>query len=97
MPGDRVSSPPIQPDAKLTVTEVPDAEAGSHWDSSSHLVEVFMALSEDEPVVIVTAKIDTEKNRLDRAAWGLFRDRRPELYGVLLTKDGRNPQRNSSR
>ena len=29
-------------------------------------------------LVIVTTKIDTEKNRLDRAAWGLFRDRRPD-------------------
>lgn len=23
-----------------------------------------------------------------RAAWGLFRDRRPDLYGPLLTRDG---------
>jgi N-carbamoylputrescine amidase len=23
-----------------------------------------------------------------RRSWGLFRDRRPELYGALLTKDG---------
>lgn len=27
----------------------------------------------------------------DRNAWGLFRDRRPELYGALLTKDGQHP------
>jgi N-carbamoylputrescine amidase len=26
--------------------------------------------------------------RADRAAWGLFRDRRPELYGALATADG---------
>jgi N-carbamoylputrescine amidase len=25
-----------------------------------------------------------------RRSWGLFRDRRPELYGALLTLDGRN-------
>jgi N-carbamoylputrescine amidase len=24
-----------------------------------------------------------------RRSWGIFRDRRPELYGVLMTKDGR--------
>ncbi|MEX0809319.1 MAG: hypothetical protein WD044_11390 [Dongiaceae bacterium] len=26
--------------------------------------------------------------RLERAAWGFFRDRRPELYTSLLTLDG---------
>jgi hypothetical protein len=25
--------------------------------------------------------------RQERAAWGLFRDRRPDLYGVLATAD----------
>lgn len=39
-------------------------------------------------VVVVTAEIDVERNRRERAAWGLFRDRRPDMYGVLLTKDG---------
>ena len=37
---------------------------------------------------IITSTIDPEKNRKERLAWGLFRDRRPELYGALLTKDG---------
>jgi N-carbamoylputrescine amidase len=40
------------------------------------------------PVQVLTAEIDKEANRRARVAWGLFRDRRPELYGVLLTKDG---------
>jgi len=44
--------------------------------------------TDDQPVVVVTAEIDTEKNRRERAAWGHFRDRRPDLYKVLLTKDG---------
>lgn len=26
-----------------------------------------------------------------RRSWGLFRDRRPEIYGALLTRDGRQP------
>jgi len=39
---------------------------------------------------IITAVVDAEKNRATRAAWGLFRDRRPDLYGVLKTKDGEN-------
>jgi len=44
--------------------------------------------NENRPVVVVTATIDKEANRKERAAWGMFRDRRPDLYGVLLTKDG---------
>jgi N-carbamoylputrescine amidase len=39
-------------------------------------------------IAIVTSNIDPEANRAVRLAWGLFRDRRPELYGVLQTKDG---------
>ncbi|HWK68061.1 MAG TPA: N-carbamoylputrescine amidase [Rhizobiaceae bacterium] len=37
---------------------------------------------------VLTATFDRAKLRADRAAWGLFRDRRPELYGVLGTLDG---------
>jgi len=39
-------------------------------------------------VTVITAEIDRVKNMRERAAWGMFRDRRPELYNVLLTKDG---------
>ena len=45
--------------------------------------------SVDNPFTILTATIDAEANRKARLAWGLFRDRRPELYPVLLTKDGK--------
>jgi N-carbamoylputrescine amidase len=37
---------------------------------------------------ILTAKIDLKAIRDYRRAWGVFRDRRPELYGVLTTLDG---------
>jgi len=40
------------------------------------------------PMDIITVEIDIEANRAARAAWGLFRDRRPDLYDVLRTKDG---------
>ena len=39
-------------------------------------------------VDIISAEIDVEANRSERAAWGLFRDRRPDLYDILKTKDG---------
>jgi N-carbamoylputrescine amidase len=45
--------------------------------------------SSEKPFTILTSTIDPEANRSERLAWGLFRDRRPELYPVLLTKDGK--------
>jgi N-carbamoylputrescine amidase len=43
----------------------------------------------DEEAVIV-ANFDVERLRNQRAAWGLFRDRRPELYGPIVTFDGQS-------
>lgn len=37
---------------------------------------------------VLTATFDRARLRNDRAAWGLFRDRRPSLYGALATLDG---------
>jgi len=45
-------------------------------------------LSRSEEGVAV-ATIDLDEVRRNRAAFGLFRDRRPELYGALMTPDGR--------
>jgi N-carbamoylputrescine amidase len=41
-----------------------------------------------EGEAVLTASFDRAQLRRDRAAWGLFRDRRPDLYGVLATADG---------
>ena len=41
----------------------------------------------DEGVIVAHASTSTRIART-RAAWGFFRDRRPELYGVLTTADG---------
>jgi N-carbamoylputrescine amidase len=37
---------------------------------------------------VITASFDLDGLARQRAAWGLFRDRRPELYEPLLTLDG---------
>jgi N-carbamoylputrescine amidase len=42
---------------------------------------------------VITAKFDLDAIRPQRAAWGLFRDRRPDLYGALLTADGKTAGR----
>lgn len=49
--------------------------------------EVVMQ-ADDRSEQIITAQFDLEAIRKYRHAWGLFRDRRPDLYGSLLTLDG---------
>jgi N-carbamoylputrescine amidase len=38
---------------------------------------------------VAVATVDLAQVRRDRASWGFFRDRRPDLYGPLSTVDGR--------
>lgn len=38
---------------------------------------------------VLTATFDLDDIAGRRAAWGIFRDRRPDLYGALMTLDGR--------
>ncbi|WP_340117062.1 N-carbamoylputrescine amidase [Pelagibius sp. 7325] len=38
---------------------------------------------------VLTATFDLDAIKAARASWGLFRDRRPDLYSPLLTADGR--------
>ena len=59
---------------------------GSSFITDATGEKVVEAGRDDERVLI--AEIDVETNRAMRAAWGLFRDRRPELYGALTTLDG---------
>lgn len=49
--------------------------------------EIVAEAPRDEPAVI-TASFDLDEIRALRASWGLFRDRRPDLYDPLLTLDG---------
>lgn len=53
-------------------------------DHTGALVEQADRTSES----ILTASFDLDAIREYRRAWGVFRDRRPELYGPLLTLDG---------
>ena len=44
--------------------------------------------SDRETQDVITAELDLESMRNERAAWGLFRDRRPDLYTDVLSLDG---------
>ena len=49
--------------------------------------KIIAEASKDKEEIIL-ADIDTEENHLFRRNWGLFRDRRPELYKEILTLNG---------
>ncbi|MEZ4392384.1 MAG: N-carbamoylputrescine amidase [Polyangiales bacterium] len=69
-------------------------EEGQRFYGSSfiadHRGDKVAELDRDEEGVI-TARFDLDALARTRAAWGFFRDRRPELYRALGTADGRNP------
>jgi N-carbamoylputrescine amidase len=46
---------------------------------------------------VLTASFDLDEVRAMRSNWGLFRDRRPDLYGSLLTLDGSTGHRGKRR
>jgi N-carbamoylputrescine amidase len=48
-----------------------------------------MAEADRESETVLTASFDLEELRRYRHAWGVFRDRRPDLYHPLLSLDGR--------
>jgi N-carbamoylputrescine amidase len=50
--------------------------------------EIIASAGNEE--AILTADFDFQALRRQRAGWGLFRDRRPDLYTVLMTLDGQN-------
>jgi N-carbamoylputrescine amidase len=39
---------------------------------------------------VIVANFDVGRLQNQRAAWGLFRDRRPELYSPIVTLDGQS-------
>ena len=52
--------------------------------------EIVAAANDKEEAVLI-AQFDLDKIKSKRSSWGIFRDRRPDLYKVLLTFDGSKP------
>lgn len=71
------------------------AERGQHYEMTFY-GSSFIAGPAGEKVAeadrgtqtVLTATFDLEQVRAQRHAWGVFRDRRPELYGPIMTLDG---------
>lgn len=45
--------------------------------------------ADDKSETVIAAEFDLDEIAAKRAAWGIFRDRRPDLYQAILTYDGR--------
>ncbi|OEL12801.1 N-carbamoylputrescine amidase [Dichanthelium oligosanthes] len=48
----------------------------------------IVKLANDKDEEVLVAEFDLDEIKSTRHGWGLFRDRRPDLYKVLLTMDG---------
>ncbi|KAK8933233.1 N-carbamoylputrescine amidase [Platanthera zijinensis] len=48
----------------------------------------LVALANDKDEAILTAEFNLDRIKNQRHSWGVFRDRRPDLYQALLTLDG---------
>ncbi len=56
---------------------------------SDHKGQMLAAADRDSSDVLVQ-KLDMTAMREERLSWGIYRDRRPEMYGPLLSQDGRH-------
>jgi N-carbamoylputrescine amidase len=48
----------------------------------------IVAAADRDGRAVITARFDRAALAQDRASWGLFRDRRPDLYGPLRSLGG---------
>jgi N-carbamoylputrescine amidase len=48
----------------------------------------ILAEADRESEATIVVEVDLDAYSVERASWGLFRDRRPEKYGPLFTLDG---------
>ncbi len=49
---------------------------------------VLLGVADRAQETIITARFDLDQLEHQRLEWGIFRDRRPELYRLLVTSDG---------
>lgn len=62
---------------------------GTYWGRSFIADRAGRVVAEaGEHEATITAQFDIAEDRRARDQWAVFRDRRPDLYGPLLTKDG---------
>ena len=74
-------------------TETGDLGSTTFWGRSfiADQTGAIVAEADDHSSTFVAAEFDLDAVRQQRAEWAVFRDRRPDLYGPLLTLDGGPP------
>jgi N-carbamoylputrescine amidase len=81
-------------------TEQGDERRAITFYGSSFITDLTgakVAEAEREGDAVLTATFDLDELQNQRNAWGLFRDRRPELYGPIATLDGSSHPRPGAR
>jgi len=76
--------------ANRTGTEVVGGQQQTYY-GSSFITDEEGAIVADAPregEAVILARFDLDRIAARRRGWGVFRDRRPDLYGPLLTLDG---------
>ncbi len=58
------------------------------WCSAADAAGAKVAEASEHEEEVIVAGLEVEQNRRQGVAGGVFRDRRPELYGDILTRDG---------
>ena len=80
---------PVVASNRIGVEEVQNQSNGFYGRSfiSDHTGKILKEGSRDKEEILI-AEVDLEQNHLFRRNWGLFRDRRTDLYEEILTLDG---------
>ena len=82
---------PLVASNRIGVEAAPGGEPSIRFYGSSFIAAqtgVVLAEASRDREEVVTATVDLDAVRYQREDWSFFRDRRPELYGPLLTLDG---------
>ena len=82
---------PVVASNRIGVEEVQNQSNGFYGRSfiSDHTGKILKEASRDKEEILI-AEVDLAENHLFRRNWGLFRDRRTDLYQELLSLDGKS-------
>jgi N-carbamoylputrescine amidase len=50
----------------------------------------MLAEADRDSTGVLVHNLDLAAMREERLSWGIYRDRRPDMYGALLSQDGRH-------
>ena len=81
---------PVVASNRIGVEEVQNQSNGFYGRAfiSDHTGKILKEASRDSEEILI-AEVDLEQNHLFRRNWGLFRDRRTDLYEEILSLDGK--------